>query len=99
MRTTNQALRKCGGQHRRLPLQRFNDSTLQRSPMISSRFNDSTNPWPAKALATAARGDSQPYTNGGSSTSKVVAAFTSQADRIFLVAIEVLICGHCEHPG
>jgi len=22
------------------------------------RFNDSTNPWPAKALATAARGDS-----------------------------------------
>jgi plasmid stabilization system protein ParE len=28
-----------------------------------------------------------------------LAAFTSQADRIFLVTIEVLICGRCEHPG
>jgi hypothetical protein len=28
-----------------------------------------------------------------------VGGFTSQADRIFLVTIEVLICGRCEHPG
>jgi hypothetical protein len=42
IQTTNQALQSCAAQHRCLPLQRFNDSTLQRSPMISFRFNGST---------------------------------------------------------
>jgi hypothetical protein len=81
------------------PIQRFNGSTIHAAKAIVVKSV-------AKSLLIFIKSGDMvfergfyPDTNDGSSTSKVVASFTSELDRIFLVTIEVLICGRCEHPG